>query len=88
MFCANARVVHRSIVDQPRPITSADAPPPPPQLRLLTAKENTHRQLNSSSPHPLLPPHFLDFDPPAFPPPPLCLQPPAAAGCILRLPEV
>jgi hypothetical protein len=49
MFCANARVVHHKIV-QPhnsRPLTSAVDLPPPPQLRLMTARENTHshRQL-------------------------------------------
>jgi hypothetical protein len=49
MFCANARVVHHTIV-QPniaRPLTSAAVFSPPRQLRLMTAKENTHshRQL-------------------------------------------
>lgn len=51
LFCANARVVHQTIVqpDIARPFTSATVSPPPPprQLRLLAAKENTHchRQL-------------------------------------------
>jgi hypothetical protein len=49
LFCANARVVHHTIV-QPntaRTFPSSASPPPPRQLRLMTAKENTHshRQL-------------------------------------------
>ncbi len=49
LFCANARVVHQTVV-QPnisRPLTSANATPPPTLLRLMTAGETTHshRQL-------------------------------------------